>query len=286
MSIANNELTHLPVETLKLVNVSLQYLSLANNNFNYLFADRDYDFRKLHFYLSRAGAKKVLFALETWSDFPLMNSLKELDLRNCSLTNLETDLFINLPNLEKLFLSRNMLQKISQETFSHLVRLQHLDLSYNKFESALGYGIPFDPFTVLLSGMLLEELVFANLSSLIFLDLSHTKLKQESVRALSSLGAKVEQLSLCYTEIPLIMPNMFKPTSLKVLDLSGNPSLIPNLTPGCFNGLEQKLEILIWRNSNIKSFTPIKNLRKLRMLGLSMKLGNTFPVINNHYLSN
>lgn len=46
MSIANNELHKLPVEALKLVNISLQYLSLANNNFNYMFQDHNDTFRE------------------------------------------------------------------------------------------------------------------------------------------------------------------------------------------------------------------------------------------------
>lgn len=46
MSVANNELHKLPVEALKLVSVSLQYLSLANNNFNYIFNDHNDTFRE------------------------------------------------------------------------------------------------------------------------------------------------------------------------------------------------------------------------------------------------
>jgi hypothetical protein len=37
------------------------------------------------------------------------------------------------------------------------------------------------------------------------------------------LGAKVQQLSLCYTSLPVIGSKMFSMTNLKVLDISGNP---------------------------------------------------------------
>lgn len=197
-----------------------------------------------------------------------MQSLKELDLRNCSMTSLDYDLFDNFPNLEKLFLSHNSYKSITAKTFSNLSRLSHLDLSYNEIHPSF---IPYsgaDPFAFYLEGLMLDESVFAALPNLIFLDLSHTKLRQESVRALAALREKVEQISLCYTEIPLIVPRMFNNTNIKVIDLSGNPSLLPNLASSWFEGLEQKLEILIFQNSNIKNLSPLKNLKKLRMLDL------------------
>lgn len=195
-----------------------------------------------------------------------MKNLKELDLRNCSMTSLDHDIFLNLPLLEKLFLSHNSLSTLSLKTFSNLHRLSHLDLSFNKEEEPFGYN--FDPFSFYFSGLLLEEDVFLNLSSLTFLDLSHSKLKQESVKAFWGLRSKVEQLSLCYTEIPLILPQMFAATNLTVLDLSGNPSLIPNLNQNYFEGLENKLEILVFQASNLKNLSPLRFLKKLRMLDL------------------
>lgn len=41
LSLANNRLLNIPRDTLLLVNSTLQYLSLANNNFDYLFIDND-----------------------------------------------------------------------------------------------------------------------------------------------------------------------------------------------------------------------------------------------------
>lgn len=46
MSVANNELSNFPVEALDLVSISLQYLSLANNNFYLLFNGDDESFRE------------------------------------------------------------------------------------------------------------------------------------------------------------------------------------------------------------------------------------------------
>jgi Leucine-rich repeat (LRR) protein len=211
----------------------------------------------------------MLFSfLESWTAFPIMSSLKELDLRNCSLNYLEYNVFDNLRNLEKLFLSHNSISVISARTFAPLYFLNHLDLSYNRMVEITPFR--YDAFSVFLSGLMIEEEVFHQLPNLIFLDLSHSKLKQESIRALTRFREKIEQLSLCYTEIPLIAPFMFMFTNLKVLDLSGNPNLNSALTSTWFGGLEQKLEILIFKNSNIKVIAPLKNLKKLRMLDLGI----------------
>lgn len=207
-----------------------------------------------------------------------MKSLKELDLRNCSLSYLEYNIFDNLVNLEKLFLSHNSLSIISTRTFSTMQFLSHLDLSYNRVIGITSYIS--DPFSLFLSGMSIDEEVFHNLPNLIFVDLSHSKLKQESVRALVKFRGKLEQLSLCYTEIPLIAPSMFMETNLKVLDLSGNPNLNNGLSSSWFDGLETKLEILIFKDSNIKNIGPLKNLKKLRMLDL----GQFFPFIDFYFL--
>lgn len=85
-----------------------------------------------------------------------MINLKELDLRNCSITEFEYDVFENLPRLEKLFLSYNSLVSISAKTFENLKHLSHLDLSYNKVNPPLGYNL--DPFSLYLSGLQLGEL--------------------------------------------------------------------------------------------------------------------------------
>lgn len=205
---------------------------------------------------------------ESWTEFPFMSNLRELDLRNCSISYLEHDVFDNLPSLEKLFLSHNKILNITSDTFTSLGRLNHLDLSYNQQELFSPYGIS-DPFEIYLSGMLLGEDLFQNLPHLIFLDLSHTKLKQESLRALQWLPKRMEQLSLCFTDIPLIMPGMFSSTNLKVLDLSGNTGLISGLSHTWFSGLEDKLEILIFGKTNLKHISAMRNLRALKMLDLS-----------------
>lgn len=214
--------------------------------------------------------------LEPWANFPVLNNLRELDIRNCNIEYLSPNSFNNLKNLEKLFLSHNLLKDLRLMMFAGLSNLFHLDISYNtatqikSSENTGGYK-NVDPFSVYFEdGLWIDGDSFESMQNLTFLDFSHSKLKQESVKAFTTLSPKIQQLSLCYTGIPLIINRMFAETNLKVLDLSGNPSLTPNLTPASFGGLENKLEILIFQNSNLKDMTYcMRNLKKLRMLDLA-----------------
>ena len=277
MSMASNELKRLPIETLEMVSITLQYLSLANNDLNRMF-DLSEPLGKLSDRIISCKLVHELLFLEFWEEFPWLKSLKELDLRNCSLTVLEPHFFEKLLGLEKLFLSHNMLSEVTAQTFINLKSLKHLDLSYQEVLPSIGmaYGVV-DPFSKLFTGLYLEDSVFSELESLIFLDLSHTKLKQESVRALQ-LRNKIEQLSLCYTDLPMIAPEMFVNTNLKVLDLSGNPGLASSMNWTWFSGLEKTLEIFVFENSNIKNIEPLSNLQKLRMLSLGLFM--TFIKLN------
>ena len=215
--------------------------------------------------------------------------MKELDIRNCTIEYLSPNSFNNLKNLEKLFLSHNLLKDLSVLMFAGLSNLYHLDISYNtakqfvssESEYTGGYN-NVDPFSVYFEdGLWIDGDSFLSLQNLTFLDFSHSKLKQESVKAFTALSPKIQQLSLCYTGIPLIIKRMFADTNLKVLDLSGNPSLTPNLTPDSFGGLENKLEILIFQNSNLKAMTYcMRNLRKLRMLDLAQNNINELTETN------
>ena len=283
MSLAKNKLARVP-NALELFNVTLQYLSLANNNFNDITSEpnsrKSKNPENLFFF-------QHFLILEPWANFPVLNYLKELDIRNCNIEYLSPNSFSNLKNLEKLFLSHNLLKDLRVVMFAGLSNLFHLDISYNtatQIQSSVNTGgyNNVDPFSVYFEdGLWIDGDSFASMQNLTFLDFSHSKLKQESVKAFTALSPKIQQLSLCYTGIPLIINRMFAETNLKVLDLSGNPSLTPNLTPASFGGLENKLEILIFQNSNLKDMTYcMRNLKKLRMLDLGQNNINELTEAN------
>lgn len=194
-----------------------------------------------------------------------MENLLELDLRECKISHLRNDTFVNLPNLEKLFLTYNMLESISAKAFNNLKNLQHLDFSYNVQLHNVGK----DQLNYYMSGMEIDERVFKNLRNLTFLDLSHTKITQRSVKSLCTLNDKMEQLSLCYTGIPLLLNGMFLNSNLKVLDLSGNRNLVNEMHDESLAGLKNSLEILVFKNSSLKILSYFACLANLLMLDLS-----------------
>jgi Leucine-rich repeat (LRR) protein len=207
-----------------------------------------------------------------------MDVLLELDLRNCSISTISENSFVNVSNLQKLFLSHNSIGFIRDGTFNKLVNLIHLDLSYNNFikHSAL---FP-DPFSEYFSGLMIHEKSFENLKNLEFLDLSHSKLVQKSVKSFKWLPASLKQLSLCYTNVPFIMDGMFNGSKLQILDLSGNPNLVSYLKFDSFDGLKNTLEILMFRNASVKSLKYFKTLHKLRMLDLRYNNINLLQLTN------
>lgn len=71
---------------------------------------------------------------------------------------------------------------------------------------------------------------------------------------------------------------MFNGTNLQVLDISGNPALTSNMKLNTFEGLEDKLEILSFQDSNVKHLSWLQHLRKLRML---MLRGNNINQLTN-----
>lgn len=221
------------------------------------------------------------FAVSRQNSFPRMPKLKTIDLRYCQLEYIDQGAFVQLESLGKLILSHNKLQRISLSAFSEKNGLQHLDLSYNfdlvKIKDDTSTE-RMEPFKSLVAGLYLQPKLFSkHLKKLRFLDLSHTKLHVLSGIALSYLGSPIEQLSLCYTNIPIIAEKMFQDTKLRVLDLSGNQALPTTFTNTSLTGIEDKLEIFSFENAYLKHIHWISKLRNLQILKLRQNNINSIP---------
>jgi len=173
--------------------------------------------------------------------------------------SLKSSYFYNLPRLFRLFVSHNYFTTINADDIHSLGSLQHLDISYNQ--------IP-PNFTKDFDGLVLEEELFKRLPRLMFLDLSYSKLNNNSIRALRHLGPEITQLSLCHTDLKTLETDTFYNTGLKVLDLSGNKELYEHLTYDHFQDLTDKLEILVFRDAHVNDKDLFTYLKMLRMLDL------------------
>uniref|UniRef100_A0A7G3AVI1 Putative toll-like receptor 13 n=1 Tax=Lutzomyia longipalpis TaxID=7200 RepID=A0A7G3AVI1_LUTLO len=256
LSIAKNGLTRIPFDSLQLVTGSLEYLSLTGNSLQILDAN-------------------------TYSEstvFPAMEQLKELDVRRCLIEVIANNAFTGLRNLRKLYLSHNRITELSGATFVSLPLLMHLDVSFNTpelWETPLHMG---DALERAIGGVRLAPETFAGLEKLKFLDFSHTRVEAASTNAFSHLPRLVQQLSLCHTGVQIIGYGMFNGTNLQVLDISGNPQLTNTMRANTFEGLEDKLEILSFQDSNVKHLSWLQHLTKLRML---MLRGNNINQLSN-----
>lgn len=261
MSVANSNLTQIPKNALALIEFSLEYLSLAGNDFSS-------DEPQSEFNTHGSGMPTL---------FDRMEALKELDMRSCNIHYLRDGSFEQLIKLEKLFLSNNYIDEIGTTVFTNIQHLIHLDLSHNTVDentltrdalSKTFEGIKFD-----------NEFQFNHMQNLKFLDLSHSKVSILSTPSFTSMPSSLRMLSLCYTTISHIPDGMFVNSSLQVLDLSGNPSLAYYSQGGSLSNLSDTLEVLSMEDSMVKSLGLICQLRNLKILRLE---GNNINQINNN----
>lgn len=182
------------------------------------------------------------------------SKLRELDLRACSISSIDSFAFQNMPSLEALYLSENIIQTILPFAFSGLTRLKHLDLSNNFATDEEGRPIPLD---------LDDSDIFADLFSLKSLDFSNTVL---GIRrsTFSRLGKSLERLSLCKTETFKLPSSFFSNTSLKVLDVFGNHGIFLNTY--VLDGLQDTLEVLSVNEVGLTTFDHVHNFTKLQIL--------------------
>lgn len=182
--------------------------------------------------------------------------LKFLDMRNCKLKSLKAGIFDDLINLEYLDVSNNEIIQILANAFPRSIK--HIDLSYNiNPASVVQEGIKIQP------PELLNNLKFLN-----SVDFSYTKIEAKSVvAALRQLPESLKFISLCWVELPDFKGKLFENNSkIEMLDLSGNPRLV--LGPEKFETIQDSLQVLHVRNSNVRNLEWTKGLKKLKSIDL------------------
>ncbi|KAG5677494.1 hypothetical protein PVAND_007251 [Polypedilum vanderplanki] len=239
LSLAYNDFNELPNDILNQSSSTLQYLSLMGNNFKFL----------------------------DLPDSLFLPNLKELDLRNCALTNIKPMLFMNLINLRRLYLSGNNIIHLNDNSFN-IPNLENLDLSSNHEDAPIQSPLTMTPN------------VFSNLKKLKFLDLSHTKLETKSIVGLKNLPINLIGASFCYTELATSDNFLENLKEIKYLDLSGNTQM--NFTKNMFSSISNTLERLDIKDANVRNLEWTHPLIKLKSLNLK---DNKLKFIDNNSFS-
>lgn len=291
-SVAFNNLTTAPFETLELMSNSLKYLTLRGNPFVDLsrnIAEHTYncnvDLEVARNYLNQNNNntktyEKIQEGID-WATFPQMPELIELDISHCNIEFITKNAFENLTSLRSLYMGYNKMLTIPSDVFVYLPNLQILDLSftnvYDSFMDQLIASPTLESVLKLVYGCTIQQNVFKHVPNLIYLDLSHTKLTRSSAVAFSYLGSGLRYMSLCYTSFPVFGNGLFRNTSLEVLDISGNNLAAFSLTEDVFEDMPASLMYLYFERANIRDLAWLKHLTNLRFLALT---GNNINTLN------
>ncbi|XP_075988909.1 uncharacterized protein LOC142984912 isoform X2 [Anticarsia gemmatalis] len=205
--------------------------------------------------LSQQQATLVWSSSLQASVFPV---LKELDLRACSIQVLNPNLFSGMRNLEALYIGENAIYHIDADAFTGLDNLIHLDLSWNHPNDEVGNpkNLVSDSFYI-----------FSNLTNLVSLDLSHTRLTPRNFGMIRGLGKRLKSLSLCGTGLMNIGDDIFENTSLEILDISRNNGILG--AQSSLKGIENTLVVLNARETGLQTMEMLKDFKKLEVLQLS-----------------
>ena len=162
--------------------------------------------------------------------FSSLNLLEELVIDGCALDSLPSDAFRGLVSLKRLTVNTRNLSvlKLQQDSFSHLHKLERLDLSQNSIREFPAGEI-----------CKLSQLTHFNLSSneigsIFDLGLQHQACSMPHLRILdlssneitsldsNCLPASLQELRLQKNFIRFIAPDVFSNSSIKIIDMSNN----------------------------------------------------------------
>ncbi|XP_055856582.1 toll-like receptor 13 [Episyrphus balteatus] len=262
-SAAFNDLEKAPYKTLKRMRKKLQYLMLKGNNFRA--------------YIPGGESKKNDLSI-AWATFPELSSLKELDISNCKIEFITSAIFKNLTNLTSLYISHNKILRVSNQAFDFVRKLRYLDFS-NQNALDFDFKIPIpsvEQVVNLLVGVRIEQYALANLSKLVYLDLSFTKLTKATVSTFYNLPASIQYISLCYTSLHKVSSTIFRNTKLRGLDMSGNSYAAYSLDDDSFAAISKSLRVFLYEQGNINNIHFMKKLKHLEIVSLSRNnIGNS-----------
>lgn len=195
-----------------------------------------------------------LFNFEHHREFLKSSTVERMSLKNCSITAIYEETFMQLPNLEYLHLEHNKIQSIySNSLFRKNTKLKFLSLSQNNLEFITAQAfqgleelqnlhldwndrLSNDANTVFLLSKSLQKLsckhcrferldnmTLIGLPNLTELNLDHNYIATLDVNALQRT-TELKRLNLRHNHLVIFEPNFNRLTHLKALCLAGNPN--------------------------------------------------------------
>lgn len=261
LDLSDNGLSSLEMRLLQNL-TSLETLVLNQNHFVDLPSDISYHLPHLtKLYLRQNHLLVNLTAHSLERAF----NLKLLDVKDSSIRELRSDIFLKNTALEHLVLSYNKIKVINQNTFTGLQNLITLDLSNNRIaELKPGTFAPLPNLKKLFmasnSIARIQDGIYTSLKAIKVLTLSDNNIKEISSHAFQYLR-NVTNISLANNQIKVYSKTIFKGTYIEgSIDMRGNP-----LQCGCYV-VAFELSAIV-RKLNARCMSPVElRGRSLRSL--------------------
>ncbi|KAF7626002.1 TIR domain-containing protein, partial [Meloidogyne graminicola] len=247
--LVNNGLIEFPYEGICYLQ-KLQVLNLSQNLLNSLGILSDHPCQLINLIVLNIAQNNIQLIKQ--QNLRPFSALRQLNLFNNKLIEIELNSFQSIPLLQHLDLSFNKLIKLPNSLPEGLL---HLDISFNKFK-------------------LLPEAII-ELPGLVRLNLSGNSFKDEEINKIPLQSSGMEQLDISWNLIKYIPINLFSQStdSLLTLKLAGN--LIEKLYPGQMGNFSSLQELDLSSNKlfniSIKSFEGLNKLLILQLFNNSIQ---------------
>lgn len=206
----------------------------------------------------------LIFENTTFARFPLnlfyAVSVKELDMRNCSIQVLTWESFLMAQNLRILLLSNNRLQAITDSTFKYASDLQYLFLDTNRL-------------------IQLDSDSFDGLTELRYLDLSNNRLTQLPKGLFDDLNA-LEELRLDNNRLRTLNNQLFT-NNLNVLILTLSDNRLEHIDEHTFRRQSKFIILDIGNNRELRTLVLMLQLQNLNAANCTLTRVNIYGYVRN-----
>lgn len=163
---------------------------------------------------TRINVKAKIPILLRRFDLRFAKSLEVLNIESCEVADMEPRVFVNLPPLKNLSLSKNFLKQIRENVFSEVI-VEHLDLSHNRLTT-------------------IKTSAFDNMPNLTSINLDYNELTFYSISFKDC--PKFATLSVQYNFIQYLPEDVFKNHFNKTLNAHFSFNKISKIDQGLFYG--------------------------------------------------